>query len=110
AQARSDMLAPDRARGLLTLCAATTVVLLAAFGFYGTQRYVVMAGRREYAIRAAIGAAPAALGRLVFERGLRLALPGALLALPLSVAMVAWLRDYYVPRSVSPYVVSIVAV
>ena len=67
AQARSDMLAPDRARGLLTLCAAAIVVLLAAFGFHGTQRYVVMAGRREYAIRAAIGATPRALGRLVFE-------------------------------------------
>jgi hypothetical protein len=109
-QARSAMLAPDRARGLLTLCAATIVVLLAAFGFYGTQRYLVMAGRREYAIRAAIGATPGALGRLVLERGLRLAIPGALLALPLGVAMIAWLRDYYIPRSISPYVVALVTV
>lgn len=110
AEARSGMLAPDRARGLLTLCAATIVVLLAAFGFYGTQRYLVMAGRREYAIRAAAGATPAALARLVLARGLRLAIPGALLALPLSIAMVAWLRDFYIPRSISPYAVALVTV
>lgn len=109
AKARSDMLAPDRARGLLIISAATIVLLLAAFGFYGTQRYLVMAGRREYAIRAAVGATPAALGRLVLHRGLYLAIPGTLLALPLAVVMVAWLRDFYIPRSISPYAVALVA-
>jgi putative ABC transport system permease protein len=110
ARARYDMLAPDRARGLLIISAATIVLLLAGFGFYGTQRYLVLAGRREYAIRSAVGATPAALGRLVLQRGLRLAIPGALLALPLGVIMVAWLRDYYIPRSISPYAVALFAV
>ena len=42
---------------------AALVVLLAAFGFYGTQRYLVAAGRRECAIRAALGAGPDARSR-----------------------------------------------
>jgi len=110
AKARNDILAPDRARGLLTISAASIVVLLAAFGFYGTQRYLVMAGRREYAIRASVGATPRALGRLVLRRGLILALPGTVLAVPLGILMVSWLRDYYIPRDISPYVVAIAAV
>src|SRR5690606_16692788 len=63
---RNDFLAADRARSFVTIGTAALVVLLAAFGFYGTQRYLVAAGRREYAIRASLGAGPRALGRLVF--------------------------------------------
>ena len=67
AQVHSDILAPDRARGFLTIATAVLVILLAGFGFYGTQRYLVTAGRREYAIRASLGAGPRALGRLVLS-------------------------------------------
>lgn len=107
AEARSRMLAPDRARGLLTIGTAALVVLLAAFGFYGTQRYLVAAGRREYAIRASLGAGPRALGWLVFRRGLLLGLPGLLLGLPLAFVLVAWLRDDYVSRNVPPVLVTL---
>jgi len=82
--------------------------LLAAFGFYGVQRYLVMAGRREYAIRAALGAGPRSLRRLVLRRGLLLGLPGIILGVPLAFIAVAWLRDDYVSREVSPYVVTLV--
>lgn len=104
---RSDLLAPDRARGLLTIGTAVLVVVLAAFGFYGTQRYLVTAGRREYAIRASLGAGPKALGRLVFRRGLLLSLPGLVFGAMLAFTLVAWLRDEYVSRDISPGAVTI---
>ena len=99
---RIALLAADRARGFLTIGIAALVVLLAGLGFYGTQRSLVAAGRREYAIRGSLGAGPSALGRLVIARGLVLGLPGLLLGLPLAFMVVAWLRDYYVSRFVSP--------
>jgi len=107
AEMRSDIIAPDRARGFLTIATATLVVLLAAFGFYGTQRYLVSAGRREYAIRASLGAGPKALGRLVFGRGLLLTLPGLIIGGFLAFILVAWLRDEYVSRDVSPGAVTL---
>jgi hypothetical protein len=73
--ANRDLL-PDRARMAMTAVSALLVVVLSAFGFYGTQRYLVTAGQREYAIRSAVGAGPSALGRLVLARGLSLGTPG----------------------------------
>jgi ABC-type antimicrobial peptide transport system permease subunit len=107
AKVHSDILAPDRARGMLTIVTALIVVLLAALGFYGTQRYLVTAGRREYAIRASLGAGPRSLGQLVLKRGLTLGLPGLVLGAPLAFIAVAWLRDDYVSRSVSPLIVTL---
>lgn len=107
ASLRFDLLAPDRARGVLTLAIAAVVVFLAAFGFYGTQRFLVSAGRREYAIRASLGAGPRALARLVIRRGLGLGLPGLALGALLAFIAVAWLRDNYVPRDVSPGFVTV---
>src|SRR5690606_13984558 len=66
---RRNTLGGDIARAVLTMIGALLVVLLAVAGFYGTQRYLVTAGRREYAIRASLGAGPKALGRLVMGRG-----------------------------------------
>ena len=110
AKARAEALAPDRARGFLTMGTAALVVMIAAFGFYGTQRYLVAAGRREYAIRAALGAGPRALGRLVFARGVRLGLPGLILGAPLALIAVAWLRDDYISREVPPLAVTAMVV
>lgn len=106
-EARSTLLAADRARSFLTIGTAALVVVLAGFGFYGTQRYLVAAGRREYAIRASLGAGPRALGALVFRRGFALGLPGLVLALPSAFIVVAWLRDEYVSRDVSPALVTL---
>lgn len=103
---RAELIAPDRARGLLTIAAAGLVVLLAAFGFYGTQRYLVAVGRREYAIRASLGAGPAALGRLVLRRGLVMGLPGLVLGGSLAFIVVAYLRDNFVAREISPGIVT----
>ncbi|HEX3838114.1 MAG TPA: ABC transporter permease [Steroidobacteraceae bacterium] len=89
----SDVLAPDRARALLTTFLAVLVVALAAFGFYGTQRYLVGAGKREYAIRRSIGADPRSTRLLVLRRGLLLATPGLLFGIPLAFICLQWLRE-----------------
>jgi hypothetical protein len=104
---RATLLAPDLARSLLTIGTASLVVLLAAFGFYGTQRYLVTAGRREYAIRASLGAGPRALGRLVFRRGLMLSLPGLVVGALLAFIVVAWLRDGFITRDIGPGLVTL---
>jgi ABC-type antimicrobial peptide transport system permease subunit len=106
AKLRNEVTAPDRARGFLTLTTAAVVVFLAGFGFYGTQRFLVAARRREYATRASLGAGPRALGRLVFWRGLLLALPGLAAGALLAFIVVAWLRDGFVSREIAPGVVT----
>lgn len=109
-QPRADQLAPDRARTSLTIATAALVVLLAAFGYYGTQRYLVAAGRREYAIRASLGAGPRALGKLVVSRGLMMSLPGLVLGGMLAFIAVAWLRSDFLGDEVSPAVVTVAVV
>jgi ABC-type antimicrobial peptide transport system permease subunit len=94
-------LQPDRARMFLTGMSAIVVIVLAAFGFYGTQRYLVTAGQREYAIRSAIGAGPNALARLVVGRSLSLVLPGLVIGGTLAFVAVTWLRDGFVAAAVS---------
>jgi len=107
---RDELTAPDRARGLLTIGTAGLVVLLAAFGFYGTERYIVSAGRREYAIRASLGAGPKALRRLVLGRATLFALPGLLAAGLLAFIAAGWLRGDYVTREISPGAVTVTVV
>ena len=97
----------DRARAILTAGSALLVLILAALGFYGTLRYLVTAGQREYAIRSAIGAGPRSLGALVLSRGMGLALPGLAFGIVLAFLAVAWLREGFVTRAVSPASVSL---
>lgn len=104
---RRGLISGDRARGFLIIGTAALVILVAAFGFYGMQRYLVMSGRREYAVRASLGAGPRALGRLVLWRGLLLGLPGLVLSVPMALIAVALLRDDYISRDISPSAVTI---
>lgn len=92
--------APERARLQMSALAAIVVVVLALVGFFGTQRFLVDAGRREYAILAAIGAGPRALRRMVLGRGLWLAAPGLALAAPAAYIALAWLQQDFLPRDV----------
>jgi ABC-type antimicrobial peptide transport system permease subunit len=103
---RSEITAPDRVRGSFTIAAAALVVLLSALGFYSTQRYLVSAGRREYAIRASIGAGPSALGHLVLRRSILLGLPGLILGGFSSFIVVAWLRSDFIAQEISPLIVT----
>ena len=107
---RKELIAPDRARGFLTIATAVLAVLMTAFGLYGTQRYLVVAGRREYAIRASIGAGPTALGRLVLSQALRLGLPGLAIGGLLAFVVAAWLRGDFVSRDIAPGIVTLTIV
>jgi ABC-type lipoprotein release transport system permease subunit len=91
---------------MLTVAAAALVVLLAGFGFFGTQRFLVAAGRREYAILAALGAGPRALGKLVLRRGLLQGVPGLVVGSILAFIVVAWMRDDFFSTAVSPSAVT----
>jgi hypothetical protein len=97
----AGLIAADRARAFLTLAAAVVVLLLAAFGFYGLQGYLVSAGRREYAIRTSLGAGPRAIASLVMIRGLSLASPGVIIGGLMAFIWVNWMRDEYLSRDVS---------
>jgi len=91
------LMAPDRARLQMSALAAIVVVVLALVGFYATQRFLVDAGRREYAILAAIGAGPRALRRMVLSRGLWLAAPGLAIAAPSGYIALEWLEQDFLP-------------
>jgi ABC-type antimicrobial peptide transport system permease subunit len=104
---RDVAIAQDKKRGVLTIIVASLVVALAGFGFYGTQTYLVAAGKIEYAIRASLGAGPRRVSRLVFLRGLEIGLPGLLLGALFAFYAVAWLRDDFLSREISPGMVAI---
>ncbi|NKI34917.1 FtsX-like permease family protein [Wenzhouxiangella sp. XN79A] len=97
------IVAEDRARFRVTLVAALLTIALAAIGFYGTQRFLADAHRREFAIRASIGASPSALFRLAILRAVRLGLPGLVLAAPTAWIAVELLEPGLLPSDQSPF-------
>lgn len=101
------LIAADRARTVVAVATALLVVVLAAFGFYGTQRFLVAAGRREYAIRSALGAGPRAIGRLVLARALVLGAPGLAFGGVLAFIALTWLHENFLPEGVSSLVVTV---
>ncbi len=98
---RNNLIASDRARGILTIATTVLIIALATFGCYGTQRYLVSVGRREFAIRSALGADPGSIGRLVLWRSFQASMPGLVTGGLLAIIVVAWLRDRFVSRDVS---------
>lgn len=77
-----------RRRFALTLLAAFAglAVLLTAAGVYGLLAYWVSGRVREFGIRAALGATPANLRRLVLCQGAAVAIPGLAAGLAISLA------------------------
>ena len=64
--------AQPRFLGWLLSLFAGAALLLAAIGVFGVMNYLVTLRRREFGIRAALGADTAAILRLVLAQGLRL--------------------------------------
>ena len=71
---------------------ALIVVALAIAGLYGVVAGSVATRRREFGVRAALGATPAALTTLVLGEGLVVALLGAVVGLLVALAGSGWMR------------------
>ena len=78
--------------GLATVLAGVAVGL-ALVGLYGLMGSVVGRREREFGIRAALGATPATVARLVFRHAGRLALAGVAVGLGVSLAAAQGLAD-----------------
>ena len=80
-----EQLARPRAAAALGLTFAGVAVLAAAGGLFSVLSYAVRRRRREFGVRAAMGASPLQLQRLVVREGLAVALVGITLG-----AVTAW--------------------
>jgi predicted permease len=90
----AQFLAPTRMVTLLLSGLATTGLWLAALGVFGTMSYAVSQRAPELAVRAALGAAPGTLGRLVLAGGWRLTLAGVIPGVGLSIATTHLLQGF----------------
>jgi putative ABC transport system permease protein len=86
-QAVADSLAERRVQLLLFGVFAAVALALATIGLYGVMAYTVSERTRELGIRAALGAAPRDLLRMVIIHALRLAALGITLGLALALAL-----------------------
>ena len=86
AELRAEATRDARLQAGLALGLAAVAVVLALIGLYGLMAYVVGRRQREIGIRAALGATPASIVRLVLRQAERLAGTGLLIGLVLSAA------------------------
>ncbi|TVQ41353.1 MAG: FtsX-like permease family protein [Wenzhouxiangella sp.] len=98
----------DRARARVTALFGVVIVLMAAFGFFAMQRFLVASGRREIAVHMALGAGPSSVRRRVVFGGLKLGLPGLVFGTLLGLIAVTWLTNDLVSTAVSPLHISAV--
>lgn len=77
----------DRLIGTLAAAFAMLATVLAAIGLYGVLSFTLAQRTRELGLRLALGAAPAALRKLVFATVARMALSGAALGLIAALAL-----------------------
>lgn len=103
----AELTSRDRARTRVTLVFGVVIVLMAAFGFFAMQRFLVDSGRAETAIRMALGAGPRSTRRHVLWQACRLALPGVLVGSLLAAIATSWLIDHYISEAVSPLLIAI---
>lgn len=85
--------ATERVIAALAGAVAVLGVLLAAIGLYGVLGYAVTERRREIGIRAALGAEPGTLRRIVLAGGVGRVLVGLLPGLAGAVAASVWLES-----------------
>jgi ABC-type antimicrobial peptide transport system permease subunit len=78
---------------LLVAALGISALALATIGVYGLLAFTVTVRAREIGVRAALGATPAHIARMVAADGMRLAVVGVVLGLAAAVAAVGALRD-----------------
>jgi putative ABC transport system permease protein len=84
---------PARLRFVLLGVLAGLALALAAMGIYGVMAYSIAGRTREFGIRAALGASPANLMRLVVRQGLSLAALGLALGAAGAVGVTRLVRS-----------------
>ena len=103
----NDATALDRARSGVTALFGITIVLMAGFGFFAMQRFLVDSGRRETAIHMALGAGPRRVRRQMFVRAVKLGLPGLIIGSLLGLIVTAWLTDDLISDQISPLAIAV---
>lgn len=101
-----DSITPIRALSLLLSIAGVVAVVLAAAGIYAAIASAVVARRREFGLRLALGATRSAVGWLMLGRALRFAIVGVALGAPCAIVAAAALRQsLFGVAALSPLVV-----
>ena len=89
----ADMVARERMVGILAIGFALLALTIAAVGVYGVLAYGVIQRTSEIGLRAALGAAPAALTRMILRDALLLVVLGLAIGLPVTLAFVRHARE-----------------
>jgi putative ABC transport system permease protein len=89
----ADSLAARRFNTWIVGLFAATALLLAAIGIYGVMAFAVTTRTRELGVRAALGATPADLIRMVLGQGLLLTLVASGLGLVAAVALTRFMAS-----------------
>jgi predicted permease len=84
----ANLAAPERMVGRLAIGFALLALTIAAVGLYGVMAYGVSQRTGEIGLRAALGAAPGALMRMVLREAFLLVAAGVALGLPATIASV----------------------
>lgn len=86
AQILAGVTAQPRALSALSLLLAAVILTLALVGLHGLLAWLLGAGRRELAIRQALGASPSALRKVLARRGVVVCVPAVAIGLALGAA------------------------
>jgi hypothetical protein len=89
----ADMVARERMVGVLAIGFALLALTIAAVGVYGVLAYGVTQRIAEIGLRAALGAEPAALMRMILRDALLLVAAGLALGVPATLAFVRVLKS-----------------
>jgi putative ABC transport system permease protein len=89
----SQSMAPRRFNTWLVGLFAATALLLAAIGTYGVMAFAVTSRTREIGLRAALGATPASLVRMVLGQGLVLTAVATVLGLALAIGVTRFMAS-----------------
>jgi predicted permease len=89
---RMQSLYPTRVVGLVSTAFGAVAMLLALAGIYGVMTHMLVARRREFAVRLALGATPERLARSVLRLGLVWGVSGTVAGIGAAVVLAQLLR------------------